>query len=194
MKEFTIKYNMKLKNNNIELEFKVSNEEEFKTTIEKLKEEYIPFISNIKNEPSKSKNNISKKKSNIYNNDKKKDNKNQKGGYKRVKLNLNDKLDKDLDDFYNFHIKNGNLQPYKKILLLLYWLKDNDIGEKIDKHIIYSILYKVGDKVDFNIENTIHNCKRLGKAYIDYDKEKGFYIATQGIKKIEDILNNKENA
>ena len=30
MKEFTIKYNMKLKSDNIELEFKVSNEDEFK--------------------------------------------------------------------------------------------------------------------------------------------------------------------
>lgn len=38
MKEFTIKYNMKLKGNNIELEFKGSGEEEFKTTIEKLEE------------------------------------------------------------------------------------------------------------------------------------------------------------
>lgn len=35
MKEFTIKYNMKLKNDNIKLEFKV-NENEFETTIEKL--------------------------------------------------------------------------------------------------------------------------------------------------------------
>lgn len=78
---------------------------------------------------------------------------------------------------------------------MLYWLRSNDIGKKIDKHIIHSILYKVGDKIGFNIENTIHNCKRLGKAYIDDNEEKGFYITTQGVKKIENILNgNEENA
>lgn len=51
---------MKLGKVNIELEFKGNNEEEFKTTVEKLKEEYIPFISNTKNKPIKSKNNSSK--------------------------------------------------------------------------------------------------------------------------------------
>ena len=120
---------MKLKSDNIELEFKVSNEDEFKTTIEKLKEEYIPFISNANRKPIKSKNNSPKKKS-IINNSKKKDNKNQNTDCKRVELNLNKDMEQDLHNFYNLYIKNSKLEAYKKILLLFYWLKDNDIGKK----------------------------------------------------------------
>ena len=132
MKEFTIKYSMKLKGNNIELEFKGSGEEEFKTTIEKLKEEYIPFISNTKNKPIKTKNNSSKKKSSVSNN-KKKDNKNQNTDCKKVELNLDKDMEENLHNFYNLYIKNSKLEAYKKILLLFYWLKDNDIDKKIKK-------------------------------------------------------------
>lgn len=193
MKEFTIKYNMKLKNDNIELEFKV-NENEFETTIEKLQNEYIPFISNTKNKPIKTKNNSSKKKSSVSNN-KKKDNKNQNTDCKKVELNLNKNMEENLHNFYNLYIKNSKLDAYKKILLLFYWLKDNDIGKKINKHIIYSILFIVSDKIDFGIEDNIQNCKRRGRAYINNNKDKGFYITISGIKLSEDIIkNNKENA
>lgn len=194
MKDFTIKYSIKLGKANIELEFKGNNEEEFKSTVEKLKEEYIPFISNTKNKPVKSKNNTSKKKSGVSN-DKKKDNKNPNADCKRVELNLNKDMEENLHNFYNSYIKNSKLEAYKKILLLFYWLKDNDIGKKINKHIIYSLLFIVSDKIDFGIEDNIQNCKRRGRAYIDSNKDKGFYITMSGIKLSENIINeNEENA
>ena len=61
---------------------------------------------------------------------KKKDNKNQNTDCKRVELNLNKDTEEDLHNFYNLYIKNSKLEAYKKILLLFYWLKDNDIGKK----------------------------------------------------------------
>ena len=126
---------------------------------------------------------------------KKKDNKNQNTDCKRVELNLNKDTEEDLHNFYNLYIKNSKLEAYKKILLLFYWLKDNDIGKKINKNIIYSLLFIVSDKIDFGIEDNIQNCKRRGRAYIDSNKDKGFYITMSGIKLSENIINeNKENA
>ena len=146
MKEFTIKYNVKLKNDNIELEFKV-NENEFETTIEKLQNEYIPFISNTKNKPIKSKNNSSKKKSSIANNDKKKLN----SDCDRIELNIDDTKLMEWNKFYTNNIKPKEYKSYEKVTMLLYWIKINNIDIKVNKNTIFTFFFKTGDKVSFGV-------------------------------------------
>ena len=189
MKEFTIKYNMKLKGDNIELEFKGSGEEEFKTTIEKLKGEYISFISNTKNKP---KNNTSKKKSNITNNDKKKLN----SDCRKIELNIDDTKLIDWNKFYTNNIKPKEYKSYEKVIMLLYWIKINKIDIKVKKNTIFTFFFKTGDKVSFSVKDAINNAQREGSAYIKKDATNGFILDVKGDELVIKLLkeNNEENA
>lgn len=191
MKEFTIKYNVKLKNDNIELEFKV-NENEFETTIEKLQNKYIPFISNIKNKSIKYKNNSSKKKSSIANNDKKKLN----SDCDRIELNIDDTKLMEWNKFYTNNIKPKEYKSYEKVTMLLYWIKINNIDIKVNKNTIFTFFFKTGDKVSFGVRDAINNAQREGSAYIKKDATNGFILDVKGDELAIKLLNenNEENA
>lgn len=192
MKDFTIKCSMKLGKVNIELEFKGNNEEEFKTTVEKLKEEYIPFISNTKNKPIKSKNNSSKKKSNITNNYKKKLN----SDCSRIKLNIDDTKLREWNKFYTDNIKPKKYKSYEKVTMLLYWIRINKIDIKVNKNTIFTLFFGTGDKVLFSVKDAINNAQREGNAYIKNDDTNGFMLDWKGEELATKLLNdsNEENA